>query len=297
MKWQGDRRLATALAGLVLAASVHAQDLPANPRPGSPQLPGTPARVFPHGGAGRSVHASVPVPPTLEIEILDPNVDPRGNPAVVARSFALPTPSGPEPRVALDIPPVVLVHRYYYTGDRSFQAQFLPGGPSIVVANHPKTGERLYIPLQMLPGAPRVTYADDFIRYDYGAQAITIEFCWLHERPKVVYRQGVPLTERAEMALAHTTEATRRLLDRTGLPALRDRVAEGARSVVQTSADRTNALGRQLLGPPTELVRRTPFANLFTSSQEDRASRDRASEVRRVETEFRREDGTIPTNR
>ena len=31
----------------------------------------------------------------------------------------------------------------------------LEGGATIVVVNHPKTGERCYIDVQMLPGAPR----------------------------------------------------------------------------------------------------------------------------------------------
>jgi hypothetical protein len=58
---------------------------------------------------------SAPVPPTQEIVVLDPNVDPNGNPAVIPRpncNFTL-----------VDIPPTVLVHRFYYTGDRSFYAR------------------------------------------------------------------------------------------------------------------------------------------------------------------------------
>ena len=74
--------------------------------------------------------------------------------------------------VIVDIPPVILVHRYYFTGERSFQAQLLPGGPSIVVVNHPKTGERTYIDVQMPPGAPRVTYTDHSIEYDYGETGV-----------------------------------------------------------------------------------------------------------------------------
>src|SRR5262245_25182228 len=80
---------------------------------------------------------AVTVPATLEIEVLDPGVDPNGNPAVRLQP-------GPDGRVQVDIPPVILVHRYYYSGDRSFQGPMLPGGPSIVVANHPVTGERCY---------------------------------------------------------------------------------------------------------------------------------------------------------
>src|SRR5207302_10265435 len=137
-------------------------------------------------------HQPTPVPATMEIEVLDPNVDARGNPAVLTRP-------GPAGGVLVDIPPTVLVHRYYYTGDRTFQARLLPGGPCIVVASHPRTGERLYIPVQLPPGAPRVTYTAGSIEYDYGTQAVTISFCCLlHAGPKVTYRQGVPFTQKVE---------------------------------------------------------------------------------------------------
>ena len=124
-----------------------------------------------------------PVPPTLEIAVLDPNVDPQGNPAIVVRDDG-------HGGAVVDIPPVVLVHRYYYTGDRSFQGPMLPGGPSIVVVNDPRNGQRCYIPAQMLPGAPVVRYTGRKIEYDYGRNGITVSFGMLGS-PKVTYRNRV----------------------------------------------------------------------------------------------------------
>src|SRR5262245_8373619 len=118
------------------------------------------------------------VPPTLEIAVLDPNADPMGRPAIKLNKRD-------DGRTEVEIPETVLVHRFYYTGDRTFQAQMLPGGPCIVVANHPKCGERLYIPVQMLPGAPRVHYTSRSIEYDFGKEGITIHFCTLFGSPKV----------------------------------------------------------------------------------------------------------------
>ena len=138
-----------------------------------------------HAGAGQAAERRAAfVPPTLEIEVLDPGVDPLGNPAVFV------TPGPPGYPVQIDIPPVVLVHRYYYTGDRSFQAQMLPGGPSIIVVNQPKTGERCYIEAQMLPGAPRVTYTAHSIEYDYGENGMTLQF-GLFGTPTIKYRSGM----------------------------------------------------------------------------------------------------------
>lgn len=136
-------------------------------------------------GDARAQHRTTNVPPTLEIEVLDPNADPLGNPAVEVGHDEY-------GNVLVDIPPVVLVHRYYYTGERSFQAQLLPGGPSIVVVNHPKTGERQYIDVQMPPGAPRVTYTDHGIEYDFGKTGVSVVF-GLFGHASVKYRSGLAL--------------------------------------------------------------------------------------------------------
>src|SRR5437870_1587189 len=115
---------------LTLAGFLRAQTEP----PVQPLNVPPPPPVFPRLAEALSrAHQPAPVPPALEIEILDPNVDPRGNPAVLTRPATVLTCTGPEGRVVVDIPPTVLVHRYYYTGDRSFQARLLPGGPCIVV--------------------------------------------------------------------------------------------------------------------------------------------------------------------
>lgn len=138
------------------------------------------------------------VPATLEIEVLDPGVDPVGNPAVRVEE-------GPDGVKEIDIPPVVLVHRYYYSGDRSFQGPMLPGGPSIAVLNHPQSGERCYIPLQMMPGAPRVTYTKHGIEYDYGTHATTISFGSWTGKPTIKYRSGKTWTQKAA-AIVHAEE-------------------------------------------------------------------------------------------
>lgn len=133
------------------------------------------------------------VPPAQEIEILDPGVDPLGNPAVQLKE----SKAGD---TEVDIPPAILVHKYYYSGDRSFQAQMLPGGPVVVVANHPKTGERCYIPVQMIPGAPRVHYTAKGIEYDYGTRGITVHF-GLFGGPTVKYRNSEKLSRHVGNAL------------------------------------------------------------------------------------------------
>ncbi len=144
--------------------------------------------------------AAVPVPPSQEIEILDPAQGATHVPAVVLAG-------GEGGTQQVDVPPAVLVHRYFPSGDRTFQAQFLPGGPTIVSVNHPKSLERAYVMTTMPPGAPRVTYTAKTITYDFGPQSVTVSFCALG-RPTVTYSQGTKLIEHAN---AHVDSVRKRV--------------------------------------------------------------------------------------
>lgn len=232
-----------------------------------------------------------PVPPTLEIEILDPAADPVGNPTVTLRQTPHPD------RLEVDIPPTVLVHRYYYTGARSFQAQILPGGPSIVVANHPDTGERCYIPVQMLPGAPRVTYTAKSIEYDYGSQAIFVDF--QTSPPSVRYRSGTPWPEKIGR-LVHTETW------REHAHALRDHshhIAQTSGEMVKEAYIDTADMLEGLTLPIHNIARLMPLGNaLFDPNRaEIRAAKiaeyDRRKAIERAEHHAIGEDVTIRTIR
>ncbi len=95
------------------------------------------------------------VPPTLEIEVLDPGVDPLGNPAVFLQSDEW-------GQLQVDIPPVVLVHRYYYSGDRSFVSSTTTSGRPVDRGREPSEDRRA----MLYPGA------DDARR----------TACYLHEK-------------------------------------------------------------------------------------------------------------------
>ena len=231
----------------------------------------------------------VPVPPTLEIEVLDPNADPLGNPAVL-------TTKDKDGRTVIDIPPVVLVLRYYFTGERSFQGPMLPGGPSILVMSHPKTGERIYVEAQMLPGAPRVTYSHSSIDFDYGPQAIILKFGH-HGKPSVVYRQGTPLVEKIHQASEARHEKIDQLVERTGLPAAAGKIHDGARNAVGASADGVRSVGKRVAAPVVQLIRATPLSSIFSSNPENQALRERDQLSSRAEAEAKRFTADIPTIR
>jgi hypothetical protein len=76
----------------------------------------------------------------------------------------------------VDIPPAIHVHRYYYSGDKEFQGPIINGGPTVVVANHPKTGERMYFDVVLPAGAPRIAHNKHSITYIYPDKRVAVKF-------------------------------------------------------------------------------------------------------------------------
>jgi hypothetical protein len=240
--------------------------------------------------AGRAARPrSTPVPPALEIEILDPNADPLGNPAIELADDG----SG---QMTVEIPPIVIVHRYYYTGDRTFQGPRFSGGPAIVVINHPRDGERIYIPVQMLPGAPEVTYTHDSIEYDYGENAITICFGFLG-KPKVVYRNGVPLPRKVGRSVKKVTVAAGSLIERTGIPEFSAQTLRGTKDVAIGAADGVNSVGRAVCTPVAQIVSLLPLARTFQRTPEQEAEFARNARLRRAAADEARNAASIATVR
>ncbi len=230
------------------------------------------------------------VPPTDEIEVLDPNADPLGRPAVELHQGAH--------GLQVDIPPAVLVHKYYYTGDRSFQAQLLPGGPSIIVVNHPKTGERCYIEAQMLPGAPRVTYTSSCIEYDYGENGITVHF-GLFGQPTIKYRSG--LTWGSKFGnLVHAEQVKEKAQAVTaGCKA----AASTSHTALKVAAINGAEVAKTVTLPVQNVLRLMPFgAAVFDPDRprvwaEKVAEHERQKEIEHAKKRAELDDVTIRTNR
>jgi hypothetical protein len=248
-------------------------------------------------GAGRAHDPDFfPVPPGDEIEVLDPNADPLGRPRVELRDDL--KHDGGEPSLRVDIPPAVWVHKYYYTGDRSFQAQLLPGGPTILVMNHPKTGERCYVEAQMLPGAPRVTYTSRSIDYDYGSHGITLTFGLLG-RPKIKYRSRPPLKRQVAEAV-HAEKWKERTC--TAVRATKGLVADSHAALTEAAIDTKSVLSGLTL-PVQNLIRVMPLGAAITDPDKAALRREKIAAHRRehqaklAEKEARRNAQTYRTLR
>ncbi|AMV37294.1 hypothetical protein [Planctomyces sp. SH-PL62] len=241
------------------------------------------------GSAGHGPPRSAPVPPGQEIEMLDPNADPVGNPAVEL------TP-GPDGRMLVDVPRLVLVHRYYYSGDRSFQFKMMPGGPCILVVNHPRTGERLYLEATLPPGAPRVYYDAGSIEYDYGPQGIKIFFgTGKHGPPKIVYRQGARggvIGRLSESGATRMKEAGARQRDEAngvnrieGAPEPDRRLGDRSRRLLAGARQGLREARRTATDGASRALRATPLGSLAEQAHQEGAAQTqaRAEEARLTE--------------
>lgn len=214
---------------------------------------------------------SAAVPPTQEIEVVDPRVDSVGNPAVII---------GGDPEDAsqqmVDIPPTLIVHRFYYSGDRTFQGPMFPGGPSILVVNHPRTGERCYISAQMLPGAPKVTYRKSSIDYDYGKSGITLHFGYFTP-PALKYRSGTTWAKKAAVVL-HTEQL------KTGMAAVGNHTAECYGRTKQATCGvlaMGACAGKLVVLPVQHTIRVLPFGAALTSGDIGTTLAERGAEHKR----------------
>lgn len=229
----------------------------------------------------------------MEIEVLDPNVDPNGNPAVLLKQ------RGASGDMLVDIPPVVLVHRYYYTGNRSFQGPMLPGGPTIAVVNHPQTGERCYVPLQMMPGAPIVHYRAKSIEYDFGDHGTTIAFESLSGMPVVKYRNHTRLTRRIDDAL----EASPLPETATKVKTAATRVKERTGVAVKNAAVVVEKTARVVVTPVIQVAQLMPMGKWLLAPNPEHVSGayaeqfQRDKEVEQAADQQRLDETALPTVR
>lgn len=134
-----------------------------------------------------------------ELVIYDPGVHDRGLPGV---QFV---PGGTD--VQVEIAPALHIHRFYYNGEKEFQGPLLSGGPTVVVAQHPRTGKQMYIDVQLPSGAPVVRYDKDAITYAFPNQRVVLSFlCFGDESVKVTTVSGHSNLDRLRMKVCGPDE-------------------------------------------------------------------------------------------
>jgi hypothetical protein len=165
-----------------------------------------------------------------------------------------------------------------------------------VVVNHPRTGERCYIDVQIPPGAPRVHYTSHSIEYDYGAKGLTIKFP-RHGCPTLVHRNHVPIKRAAGKATKAVALGTADVFVRSGIAQHVGEVAQGATAFVCNTACYAESFGEQLLSPVIGIAKSTPLGSMVKRDPVKEADYARKLAVRKKEHCEDPQNETIPTLR
>jgi len=234
------------------------------------------------------------VSPVDELEIFDPRVDSEGKPRALIEPV-----DGLYGGQQVIVPPFVLVHKQYYTGDRDFRAQNFPGGPCVVVVSHPYTGEQLKLDVTMLPGAPRVTYRRQYIDYDFGERRIRIRFCHplrvfhkYNPTVHVIAGRGFRSAQNPSTEPGHLS----RWVHDTGIPDGVDSVVHAAGSVANSTANIIRTTGEVVTRPVKGVIQSTPLSGLVTP-EEDAALQRQIREQEGFAEDFSDTYKTIPVVR
>ncbi len=229
------------------------------------------------------------VSPIDEILIIPPQVDGELKPRPV---FVKNEGTG---TLHIEIPPTVIVHRYYYSGDREFQGPMLPGGPTVIVANHPKTGEQVSVQAQMMPGAPRVRYCHNCIIYNYSDRILTLDFgSCLNGQPRMVYQRHDQMSLGLREKASEVRETTNGFIQASGLSQATAEVRKRGQDVILATGQRINTTGSAVFGRALSLWDSTPVGDLAKPSTRQNAQNFFNTERAGITNEL---EDTIGTNR
>ena len=138
-----------------------------------------------------------------QLVVIKPGTHERGLPAVRFE------PAESDGKMLVDIPPTLHVHRFYYDGDREYQGPVVLGGPTTVVANHPKTGERIYVDVTLPQGTPIISYCSKAITYVYPDRRVQIRFGnWHPNKVKIDYVSGKGVARTTRNVVGHISSHT-----------------------------------------------------------------------------------------
>lgn len=219
-----------------------------------------------------------PAAPGLhEVVVYDSAAHERGLPAVQFKDG--------EQGLQVEIPPAVHVHRYYYSGDKEIQGPIVSGGPTIVVANHPKTGERMYVDVMLPQGAPKIAYDANSITYVYPDKRVSIKFQHFPFDPCVAvvrHHGGKGVARNVEEFHEKVSQHTHEHFAQSKLAQSAKDAAASTGGVVKGAAGAAGDAAACVLDFMKSNVDRLPGAVPLKSAAEGAPERKRAAEIQRA---------------
>jgi hypothetical protein len=192
-----------------------------------------------------------------DLVIYDPGVHERGLPGV---EF-LPDGDG----LVVEIPPIVHVHRYYYSGNKEFQGPIIAGGPTV---------ERMYIDTMLPAGAPIVEYDDSSITYAFPDRRVIIVFsCRGKDQATVKYYSGKGLVRKLKEQRDKAKEEHKAAVARSAFANAVKGAAGDVKKVCVGTVGVAGAAATSVVETGTKIVRAVPGVQMLQSAADQRAER------------------------
>jgi hypothetical protein len=241
----------------------------------------------------KQARAARPTVPGLhELVVIEPQVHERGLPA----ARLVPADCGD---LAVDIPPAVHVHRYYFNGVKQFQGPIIQGGPTIVVARHPVSNQKMYVDTSLPPGAPKIIHDASSITYLYPDQRVILKFAKRHSCSVVVeYARGRGLARRCQELHQSVKEAAGRALKRSPLVESIKQSAAGGRELIAGAAGGAQTAFARMIDSARQAAGMLPGVESLRSYGEDSPVRRELESLRAAGARKTRSlTPDFPTNR
>ncbi|PHS15764.1 MAG: hypothetical protein COA78_04795 [Blastopirellula sp.] len=224
-----------------------------------------------------------------ELVVFDPGAHERGLPAVQFKGREI------------VIPPTVHVHRYYYSGDKEFQGPIINGGPTVVVAKHPKTGKQVYIDVVLPAGAPRIAHNKHGITYIYSDRRVEVKFPKFTSDPnKVVIKNhsGKGWGRSIHDAHKHVSEHVHKSMDNSQVVQSVKEVGKDTGEFLHGTKVAIGDLTTTSADGLKSLVNLIPGVVYLKSLSEEQPDRDYQAEIKSAARQKERElTDFVPTNR
>ena len=242
----------------------------------------------------RAVAAPPDAPGLHDLVVIPPDAHERKFPAVRLEGLG-----GMEDSATIQIPETLHVHRYYYSGDKEIQGPILHGGPTMIVANHPVCGERMYVRATLPAGAPRIAYTGRSITYVYPDRRVEVRFHRFgKDKVSIHFVSGQGIARRTRQAARRVHEGTVEAWRHSPLAqSLSDAAVAGGQTVQGAGTAAQDMMagaidgGRRLIGAIPGI---TPLQSLGEQSAEQR----NAAAIRQQQRVLDREEVPfVPTNR
>jgi hypothetical protein len=200
----------------------------------------------------------------------------------------------------VDISRALHVHRSYYNGDKEFQFSLIQGGPTTVVANHPRTGEKLYIEVDLPSGIPIVAYNQHSITYVFSDRRVCINFprfCNTASVSVVNMKGHGALRTHWERMQAITIKRRAAMANSPLVGAIRD-TGTSARNLVVGTAGIAGQAGAGALNGARTVVENLPIISHIRQAGENSAEQGNRVAIDRITRTAEKADRQfLPTNR